>query len=156
MTNRAGWIAFGALAAFNVFLVVGYQWTHASATAPVRATLVDLAAEEIEFTDEERRVLDQLEQEVLARRRELLSRRSDPASEYKAAMLAQTLDMDRLARLYHERLPDRLEYLRYESARLHDALRRLSPPTREAFLDFLIRQRQRELGRWVEGRGAGR
>jgi hypothetical protein len=156
MMNRTGWTAFSALAAFNVFLVAGYQWTHASATAPVRRTLVELAAEEIEFTDEERSVLDQLEAEVLARRRALLSKSSDSASDYKAAMLAETLDMDRLAKLYHERLPERLEYLRYESARLHAALQRLSPPTREAVLDFLIRQRQKEVGRWVEGRGADR
>jgi hypothetical protein len=140
---------FALLAVFNLFALAGYRWKEARADSLPRS-LVDLAAERVSFTPEERDVLVQLETDIRHERSAIFARgQQEMLPEMRRLLLADKLDLPAILARYQARLADRIEYLRFETRRLHEALTRLPIAKREKVVDFLIELRVDELQRWA-------
>lgn len=149
MIARLGWIFFAVLAAFNLSAFAGYQLSHAGTQPPPPRTIVDVAAEQIPFTEEEKEQLTALENDVRGKRREVIEGGKEVIPQIRELLLAANYDGDRFAEIFRERLPHRIAYLDFENRRLHESLQTLPPEKRERLVDFLIDLRLREMESWV-------
>jgi hypothetical protein len=151
--NRWGWNLFWSLAALNLFAVAGYQWSHAGDSHRDRHRLVDAFEARVPLAPAERELLEDLEDRVLVKRAELLPAMEQAAPRFRKVLLADTLDEAALLAMFQENTRERLEYLRFEHAELHRAMRQLPEEKRAPLIDFLIEHRLRALRQWVDSTG---
>jgi hypothetical protein len=149
--NRWGWNLFWSLAALNAFAVAGYQWSLASSD-PSQSfhRLVDAFEINVPLTPDERKLLEDLENRVLAKRQELLPHMEQLAPPIRELLLEKDFNEAELLSLMQQNFPRRLEYMRYEHAELHQVLQQLPEAKRKPLVDFLIEHRLNAIRRWVD------